>query len=66
MDSQTVLNVESSTVTGSSDSVTITIKATNEYLAPVIKSDAVDVKGALTEVTTLALKIETSLSQHSI
>jgi hypothetical protein len=61
VDSQTVLNVESSTVTGSSDSVTITIKATNENLAPVIKSDAVDVKGALTEVTTLALKIETSL-----
>ena len=61
IDSQTVLSVESSTVSGSSDSVTITVKATNEYVTPLIKSEAVDVQGAVSKVAALALKIETSL-----
>ena len=61
VDSQTVLNVESSTATAGVDSVTITVKATNEYVAPVIKSEAVEVQGTTADVSSLALKIETNV-----
>jgi hypothetical protein len=60
VDSQTVLNIESVTSTNSNDSVTISVKATNEFVTPVIKSDGVEVQGSVTNVSTLALKIETS------
>ena len=61
VDSQTVLNVESSTATAGVDSVTITVKATNEFVAPVIKSEAVEVQGTTADVSSLALKIETNV-----
>ena len=61
VDSQTVLNVESSTATAGVDSVTITVKATNEYVAPIIKSEAVEVQGTTADVSSLALKIETNI-----
>jgi hypothetical protein len=61
VDSQTVLNVESSTATAGVDSVTITVKAANEYVAPIIKSEAVEVQGTTADVSSLALKIETNV-----
>jgi hypothetical protein len=61
VDSQTVLNLESSTATANVDSVTITVKATNEYVAPVIKSESVEVQGTMADVSLLASKIETNV-----
>jgi len=61
VDSQTVLNVESSTASAGVDSITIRVKATNEYVAPIIKSEGVEVQGKASDVSTLALKIETNI-----
>ena len=60
VDSQTVLNIDTATASNSNDSVTITVKATNEFVTPVIKSDAVEVQGSVSNVSTLAMKIETN------
>jgi hypothetical protein len=61
VDSQTVLNVESSTASAGVDSITIRVKATNEYVAPIIKSEGVEVQGKASDVSSLALKIETNI-----
>lgn len=61
VDSQTVLNVESSTASAGVDSITIRVKASNEYVAPVIKSEGVEVQGKASDVSSLALKIETNI-----
>lgn len=60
VDSQTVLNFDSVTASTSNDSVTITVKATNEYVTPVIKSEAVEIQGSASKVSALAMKIETN------
>lgn len=61
IDSQTVLNVESATASSGVDSVTITVKASNEFVSPIIKSEAVEVQGTTSVVSTLASKIETNI-----
>jgi hypothetical protein len=61
VDSQTILNVESSTASAGVDSITIRVKATNEYVAPIIKSEGVEVQGKASDVSSLALKIETNI-----
>lgn len=58
-DSQTVLNVGNETSTASSDSVTVNVKPTNEYVDPKLKAEAVEIEGKVSTVSTLALKIET-------
>lgn len=59
-DSKTVLNIDSSTSSSASESLTITVKATNEFTIPVLKSESVDVKGAVSQLSTLVQKIETN------
>jgi hypothetical protein len=59
-DSKTVLNIDSSTGTSRSDSLTVTVKATNEFTIPVLKSESVEVKGAVSELSSLVQKIETN------
>jgi len=64
-DSRTVLNVgtESSTVT--TDSVTVNVKPTNEFIAPKMNSESVEIEGKVSTVTSLALKIETDAKTGS-
>lgn len=57
-ESQTVLNFESATVNSGLDSVTISVKAANEFETPILKSEAVNIEGQVSRVTNLALKIE--------
>ena len=59
IESQTVLDVGNETSTSISDSVTVNIKPTNEFVEPKLKAEAVEIEGKVSIVSTLALKIET-------
>jgi hypothetical protein len=60
-DSQTVLNFGTESSTVSSDSVTVNVKPLNNYAAPKINSESVEIEGSASKVSSLALKIETNL-----
>jgi len=64
-DSRTVLNVGTDSSTVTTDSVTVNVKPANEFIAPKMNSESVEIKGKVSTVTSLALKIETDAKTGS-
>jgi len=64
-DSRTVLNVGTDSATVTTDSVTVNVKPANEFIAPKMNSESVEIKGKVSTVTSLALKIETDAKTGS-
>ena len=60
-DSKTVLTVDSTTANNSYESFTVTVKAANEYVNPLVKTESVEVKGLVSELSNLVQKIETNV-----
>jgi len=64
-DSRTVLNVGTDSATVTTDSVTVNVKPANEFIAPKMNSESVEIEGKVSTVTSLALKIETDAKTGS-
>ena len=60
-ESQTVLSIGTESKTAISDSVTVNVKPTNEYVDPKLESEAVEIEGKAATLSELARKIETDV-----